>query len=79
MTPHLNWNEQCKYITARANKQIFQLRRLSNLNVQQEILLLLYKSWTRPLFLYANPRWLNQSHTVISIMQKVHNRALGIC
>ena len=79
MTPHLNWNEHCKDITTRANKRIFQLWRLSNLNVEQESLLLLYKSWIRPLFLYANACWLNQSQTVISIMQKAQNRALRIC
>ena len=79
MTPQLNWNEQCKNITSRANKRIFQLQRLSDLNVEQESLLLLYKSWIRPLFLYANACWLTQSQTVISIMQKAQNRALRIC
>ena len=44
MTPDLNWNEHCKDITTRANQRIFQLRRLSNLNVEQEKLLLLYNS-----------------------------------
>ena len=54
MMPHLNWNEHCNEIATRANKRIFQLWRLSNLNFEQESLLLLYKSWIRPLFLYAN-------------------------
>ena len=79
MTPHLNWNEHCKDITTRANKRIFQLWRLSNLNVEQQSLLLLYKSRIRPFFLYANACWLNQSQVVISIMQKTQNRALIIC
>ena len=78
-TSHLNWNEHCKYIATRANKRIFQLWRLSNLNVEQESLLLLYKSWIRPFFLYANTCWLKQSQTVVSIMQKAQNRALRIC
>ena len=69
-TLHLNLKEHCKDITTRANKRIFQLWRLSNHNVEQEILLLPYKSWIRLLFLYANACWLNQSQTVISIMQK---------
>ena len=76
MTPHLNWSEHCKDITTRANKRIFQLWRLSNLNVEQESLLLLYKSWIRLLFLHANACWLNHSQAVISIMQKAQNRAL---
>ena len=79
MRPHLNWNEHCKDITIGANMQIFQLRRLSNLKVEQECSLLLYKSWIRPLFLYANACWLNQSQTVISIIQNVQHRALKIC
>ena len=79
MTPHLNWNEHCKDIVTRANKQMFRLWRLSNFNIEQKSLLLLYKSWIRPLFLYANACWLNQSQTVISIMQKAQNRALRIC
>ena len=37
MTPHIKWNENCKDIATRANKQIFQLWRLSKLNVEQEI------------------------------------------
>ena len=78
MTPHLNWNERYKDITTRANKRIFPLWRLSNLNVDQESLILLYKSWIRPLFLYANAWWLNQSQAVISIMHKAQNRALRI-
>ena len=73
MTKQLNWNGHCKDITSRPNKRIFQLQRLSNLNVDQESLLPLYKSLIRPLFLYANACRLNQSQTVISIMQ---NRAL---
>ena len=79
MTAQLNWNEHCKDITSRANKRIFQLQRLSNLNVEQKNLLLLYKSWIRTLFLFANACWLNQSQTVISIMQKAQNKALRIC
>ena len=76
MTPHLNWNEPCKDITTKANRRFFQLWRLINLNIEQESLLLLCKSWIRPLFLYANACWLNQSHAVISIMQKAKNKAL---
>ena len=79
MTPQLNWNEHCKDITSRANKRIFQLQRLSNLNAQQQSLLLLYKSWIRSLFLNANACWLNQLQGVISILQKAQNRALIIC
>ena len=80
MTPHPNWNEHCKNSKTRANKRIFPLRRLSNLNVEQESLLLLYKSWIRPLFLYANACWLNHSQAVISIIQKTQkNLALRIC
>ena len=79
MTPHLNWNEHCKDIATRANKRIFQLCCLSNLNVEQESLLLLYKSWIQPLFLYANAFWLNQLKTVITITQKAQNRALKNC
>ena len=79
ITPDLNWNEPCKNIETRANKPILQLWYLSNLNVEQESLLLLYESWIRPLFPYENACWLNQSQTVISIMQKAQNRALRIC
>ena len=56
--PHLNWNEHCNDIPARANKRIFQLWRLINLIFEQESLLLLYKSWIRASFLYANACWL---------------------
>ena len=80
MMPHLNSNDHyCKDVTIKANKRIFQLCCPSNLKYEQESLLLLYKSWNRPLFLCANACWLNQSQTIISIMQKRQNRALRIC
>ena len=60
MTLRLNWNEHCKNIVTRANKRIIQLWRLSNFKIEQESLLLLSKTWIRPLFLYANACWLNQ-------------------
>ena len=79
MTPHLNWNVHCKDITTRANKRIFQLWCLSNISAEQNSLLLLYKSWIRPSFLYANACRLNQSQTVIFTMRKPQNRSLKIC
>ena len=79
MTPRLNWSEHCKNVVTRANERIFQLWRLSNFNIEQESLLLLYKTWIGPLFLYANACWLNQSQTIIYIMQKAQNSALRIC
>ena len=78
-TPQLNWNEHCEDIVTRANKRIFQLWCLSNFNIEHESLLLLYKLWILPLFLNANACWLNQSQTVISIMQKAQNRELRFC
>ena len=79
MTPQLNWNERCKDIESRTKMRIFLLWRPSNLNVEQESFMLLYKSRIRPLFLYANACWLNQPQTVFSSMQKAQNRALRIC
>ena len=44
-TPHLKWSEHCKGFVRRANSRLFQLRKLSNLNVNEESLILVYKSW----------------------------------
>ena len=33
LTPHLHWNEHCKSLLARANKSIYQLWRLSQINI----------------------------------------------
>ena len=74
-TPRLNCND----IKTRANKRNVQLWRLSNLNVDQDNLLLLEKSLIRLLVIYANAFRPNQSKTIISNMQKTHNRALKIC
>ena len=61
-TPHLRWNDHCNSLIKRANSRLFQLWRLSNLNINEESLSLLYKSWIRPLFFvlkclldWANP------------------------
>ena len=66
LTPHLKWNEHCKDLIQRANSRLFQLWKLSNLNVNEESLILVYKSWIRPLFLYSNACWLDQSHALIN-------------
>ena len=80
LTPHLKWNEHCKDLRMnRANSRLFQLWRLSNLNVNEESLILVYKSWIRPLCLYSNACWLDQSHALIKKIQNVQNRALRIC
>ena len=79
LTPRLKWNEHCKDLIRRANSRLFQLWKLSNLNVNKESLILVYKSWIRPLFLCSNACWLNQSHALINKIQNVQNRALRVC
>ena len=79
LTPHLEWNEHCKELIRRANSRLFQLWNLSNLNVNEESLILVYKSWIRPPFLYSNACWLDQSHALINRIQNVQNQALRIC
>ena len=79
LTPHLKWNQHCKSFVARANKRIYQLWRLSPINIDEECLLTLYKSWVRPLFLYANACWIDQSNSIINNIQLTQNRALRIC
>ena len=53
LTLHLKWNEHCKSLVSRANKRGYKLWRLSQINIDEECLLKLYKSWLQPLFLYA--------------------------
>ena len=77
LIPHLKWNQHC--LVARANKRIYQLWRLSQINIDEECLLTLYKSWVRPLFLYANACWIDQSNSIINNIQLTQNRALRIC
>ena len=79
LTPHLKWNQHCKSLVARANKRICQLWRLSQINIDEECLLTLYKSWVRPLFLYANACWIDHSNSIINNIQLTQNRALRIC
>ena len=79
LTPHLKWNQHCKSFVARANKRIYQLWRLSQINIDKECLLTLYTSWVRPLFLYANAYWIDQSNSIINNIQLTQNRALRIC
>ena len=49
-TPHLMWNEHCKFLVRRANCRLLQLWKLSYLNVSEESLILVNKSWIRPPF-----------------------------
>ena len=79
LTAHLKWNQHCKSLVARANKRIYQLWRLSQINIDEECLLTFFKSWIRPLFLYANARWIDQSNSIINNIQLTQNRALRIC
>ena len=66
LTPHLRWNDHCQSLIKRANSRLFQLWRLSNLNINEESLLLVYKSWIRPLFCTQMPVGLtNPKHSLI--------------
>ena len=66
-------------LVARANKRIYQLWRLSQITIDEECSLTLYKSWVQPLFLYANACWIDQSNSIINNIQQTQNRALRIC
>ena len=55
LTPHLRWNDHCNSLVKKANSRLFQLRRLSNLNINEESLLLVYKTWIRQLFCILMP------------------------
>ena len=79
LTPHLRWNDHCSSLVKKANIRLFQLWRLSNLNINEESLLLVYKTWIQPLFLYSNTCWMDQSQAIINKIQNVQNRALRIC
>ena len=79
LTPHLRLNEHRKSWVARANKRIYQLWRLSQINIDKECLFTLYKSWVRPLFLFANACCIDQSNSFIKNIQLTQNRALIIC
>ena len=79
LTPHIKGNEDCKDLIRIAESRLFQLWKLSNLNVNEENLILVYKSWIRPLFLYSNACWIDQSHAFINKIQNLQNRALRFC
>ena len=78
-TPHLKWTEHCKDLVRRANSRLFQLWKLINLNVNEESLILVYKSWIRPLYMSSNSCWLDHSHAFVNKIQNLQNRALQIC
>ena len=69
LTQHLKWNEHTKSLVARANKGIYHIWRLSQFNINEECLLTFYVSWVRPLFLYANACWIDQSNSFINIIK----------
>ena len=77
--PHPKWNKYCKSLLTRANKRVYQLWQLSQIKIDEECLLTLYKSWVRPLFLYANACWIDQSNSIMNNIQLTQNRALRIC
>ena len=79
LSPHIMCNKHCKSLVARANKRIYQLWWLSQINIDEECLLTLYKPWFRPLFLNANACWIDQSNSIINNIKLIQNRALRIC
>ena len=68
-----------KDLVRRANSKLFQLWQLSKINIREKSLILVYKSWIQPLFLYSNACWLDHSHALVNKIQSVQNRALRIC
>ena len=79
LTPLLKWNQHCKSLVARANKRVYQLWRLNQINIDEGCLLTLYKSWVQTLFPYANACWIDQSNSIINNIQLTQNRALRVC
>ena len=66
LTPHLRWNDHCSSLVKKANSRSFQLWRLSNLNINEESLLLVYKTWIQPLFCILMPAgWTNPKQSLI--------------
>ena len=79
LTLNIRRNDHCNSLKKRANSRLFQLWRLSNQNINEESLLLVYKSWIQPLFLYSNACRIDQSQALINKKQCVQNRVLRIC
>ena len=60
LTPHLRWNDHCNNLVKKANRRLFQLWRLSNLNINEESLPLVYKTWFQTIFCILMPAgWTN--------------------
>ena len=78
-TENLNWNKHCEHLIKKANRRIYQLYKLRYAGFSSRNLVLIYKTWIRPLFTYANAAWIAVSSKMSNKLQLVQNKALRAC
>ena len=70
----LNWNEHCKYVSAKASRSLNFLRhRLYNSSIS--IKSIAYKCIVRPVLEYACPVWHLYSNTNVNLLESIQRRA----
>ena len=71
---HLNWNEHCKYVAARATRSLNFLR-YSLFNCPAAVKSATYKCFVRPMMEYACPVWFLHTTKNINTLEHVQLRA----
>ena len=71
---HLNWNEHCKYVAARATRSLNFLR-YSLFNCPAAVKSATYKCFVRPIMEYACPVWFLHTTKNINTLEHVQLRA----
>ena len=76
---NLNWTKHCEHLIKKANRRIYQLYKLRYAGFSSRNLVLIYKTWIRPLFTYANAAWIAVSSKMSNKLQLVQNKDLRAC
>ena len=74
----LTWTNYVIKIVVKKQQRINLLRHLKSKNMKPNIIMYLYKTMVRPLYLYANAAWANVTKSDLNKIKKEQNKAIRL-
>ena len=72
----LTWTNHVNKIVAKMQRRINILRHLKSKRTKSNIIMYLYKTMVRPLYMYANAAWANVTKNDLNKIQREQNKAI---
>ena len=74
----LTWTNHVDKIVTKMQQRINMLRHLKSKNIKPNIIMYLYKTMVRPLYMYASAAWANVTKNDLNKIQREQNKAIRL-